>query len=194
MNKQSALLQLHARHAQENTCELKKAAKQAVFGHGNPAAEIVFIGEAPGKKEDETGVPFVGAAGKFLDEMLARASLKREDIYVTNIVKYRPPENRDPSPEEIRACESWLHEELAFIKPKVIATLGRYSLNHFIPDAKISEVHGTAFRRDIPGLGPQVFFALYHPAAALYNGGMRETLIKDFLKVPKLVKQIKKSS
>jgi DNA polymerase len=165
-----------------------------VFGNGNPEADIVFIGEAPGKKEDATGVPFVGAAGKFLDEMLSQAKLKREDIYITNIVKYRPPENRDPSPEEIAACEEWLHAELNFINPKVIVTLGRYSLNHFIPDVKISAVHGTAFRRDIPGVGQRVFFALYHPAAALYNGGMRETLIKDFLKVPKLVKQIKKDS
>ena len=188
------LLALHTKHAEQNTCELKKTATQAVFGSGNPDAEIVFIGEAPGKKEDETGVPFVGAAGKFLDEMLARAGLKREDIYITNIVKYRPPENRDPTPEEISACQNWLHEEISLINPVVIVTLGRYSLNHFIPDVKISEVHGQAFRRNISGLGECIFFALYHPAAALYNGSMRETLIQDFLKVPKLVKQIKKDS
>lgn len=194
MNSAEKLLALHQKHAKENSCELKATATQAVFGHGNPKSDIVFIGEAPGKKEDEQGVPFVGAAGKFLDEMLARAGLRRDNIYITNIVKYRPPENRDPTQEEIDACEAWLHEELSLIKPKVIITLGRYSLNHFIPDVKISEVHGTAFRRDIPGLGKQVFFALYHPAAALYNGGMRETLIKDFLKVPRLIKQIKKSS
>ncbi len=194
MSQAEKLLALHTQYAERNTCELKKTATQAVFGSGNPQAQIVFIGEAPGKKEDETGVPFVGAAGKFLDEMLSQANLKREDIYITNIVKYRPPENRDPTPEEIVACQEWLHEEISTIKPVVIVTLGRYSLNHFIPDVKISEVHGTAFRRNIPGLGECVFFALYHPAAALYNGSMRETLIQDFLKVPKLVKQIQKKS
>lgn len=184
--------ELHRYFDDTSTCSLKKSATQAVFGSGNSNASIVFIGEAPGKNEDLQGVPFVGAAGKFLDEMLAKANLKREDIYITNIVKYRPPENRDPSSEEIKSCESWLHAELNFIKPAVIVTLGRYSLNHFVPDVKISEVHGTAFRREIPRLGERVFFALYHPAAALYNGGMRETLIKDFLKVPKLVDQLVK--
>lgn len=192
MKKFSSLQELHQYFADTCACELKISATQPVFGHGNPNTEIVFIGEAPGKSEDEKGIPFVGAAGKFLDEMLAKANLKRDDIYITNIVKYRPPNNRDPLPAEIAACEEWLHTELNFIKPRVIVTLGRYSLNHFIPDVKISEVHGNAFRRNVPGLGKQVFFALYHPAAALYNGGMRETLIKDFLKVPKLVKQLKK--
>lgn len=192
MEKFKTLLELHQHFDSVSTCALKATATQAVFGNGNDQADIVFIGEAPGKKEDEKGVPFVGAAGKFLDEMLAKANLKREDIYITNIVKYRPPENRDPSPEEIISCEEWLHTELHFIKPKVIVTLGRYSLNHFIPDVKISAVHGQAFRRNIPGLGEQIFFALYHPAAALYNGGMRETLIEDFLKVPKLIKQLEK--
>jgi DNA polymerase len=190
----TSLEELHQHFNALCACSLKQTASRAVFGNGNPEADIVFIGEAPGKKEDATGVPFVGAAGKFLDEMLSQAKLKREDIYITNIVKYRPPDNRDPNPEEIAACEEWLHAELNYINPKVIVTLGRYSLNHFIPDVKISAVHGTAFRRDIPGVGQRVFFALYHPAAALYNGGMRETLIKDFLKVPKLVKQIKKDS
>lgn len=188
----TALEDLHEYFASICDCGLKTTATQPVFGHGNAKADIVFIGEAPGKSEDEQGIPFVGAAGKFLDTMLAQAGLKREDVYITNIVKYRPPNNRDPLPEEIKACEEWLHAELNWIKPKVIITLGRYSLNHFIPDVKISQVHGQAFRRDIPGLGQQVFFALYHPAAALYNGGMRETLVKDFLKVPKLIKQLEK--
>jgi uracil-DNA glycosylase len=188
----ATLEELHTFFEKNNTCELKNIASRAVFGHGNPGADIIFIGEAPGKKEDETGVPFVGAAGKFLDEMLTKAGVKREDIYITNIVKYRPPENRDPSEEEIAACKEWLYAELKMVAPKVIVTLGRYSLNHFLPNVKISEVHGTSFRCDIPGLGEQMFFALYHPAAALYNGGMRETLIKDFLEVPKLVKHLQK--
>lgn len=184
------LAELHQYFEARSTCNLKESAIQAVHGHGNPQASIVFIGEAPGKKEDATGVPFVGASGKFLDEMLAKANLKREDIYITNIVKYRPPENRDPNLEEIKSCEDWLHAELNFIKPKVIVTLGRHSLNHFIPGVKIGEVHGQHFTKNIPGLGEQTFFALYHPAAALYNGGMRETLIIDFLKVPELIKQL----
>ncbi len=181
------LLSLHKKYAQKNFCSLKETATQAVFGFGNHQASIVFIGEAPGKSEDLSGRPFVGASGKFLDEMLASIKLSREDVYITNIVKYRPPENRDPSKEEIKACEAWLHAEIQLIQPKLIVTLGRYALNHFIPDVKIGEAHGQSYARDIPGLGKQTFFALYHPAAALYNGGMRETLLKDFKKIRKLL-------
>jgi DNA polymerase len=192
MNKDQTLLGIQSKHAEENTCTLKATATQAVFGRGNPNAQIMFIGEAPGKSEDLQGMPFIGASGKFLDAMLARANLKRDDIYITNIVKYRPPENRDPTREEIEACQDWLYEEISTIKPKVIVTLGRYALNHFIPNVKIGEVHGQSFQKNIPGLGECTFFALYHPAAALYNGGMRETLIQDFLKVPKLIEQLNK--
>lgn len=192
MEKFKTLQELHQYFDIHSSCDLKKIATQAVYGQGNENATIIFIGEAPGKKEDTLGVPFVGASGKFLDEMLAKAGMKRTDIYITNIVKYRPPENRDPTQKEIEACQDWLHAELNFIKPKVIVTLGRYSLNHFIPDVKIGEAHGQSFTKNIPGLGEQTFFALYHPAAALYNGGMRETLMQDFLKVPKLLKEIKK--
>ena len=181
------LLSLHKKYAQSNTCTLKKLATQAVFGFGNHQASIVFIGEAPGKSEDLSGKPFIGASGKFLDEMLRSIKLSREDVYITNIVKYRPPENRDPSKDEIQACEAWLHAEIQLIQPKLIVTLGRYALNHFIPGVKIGEVHGQSFICDIPGLGKQTFFALYHPAAALYNGGMRETLLKDFQKIRKLL-------
>jgi DNA polymerase len=192
MNKAQTLLGIQTKHAEENTCALKATATQAVFGKGSVDAQIIFIGEAPGKNEDLQGVPFVGASGKFLDEMLARANFKRDDIYITNIVKYRPPENRDPTQQEIKACQSWLHEEIATIRPVVIVTLGRYAFNHFIPDVKIGEVHGQSFTKNIPGIGKQTFFALYHPAAALYNGSMRETLIKDFLKVSNLVEEINK--
>ncbi len=184
-----SLEELHRHYADTNICQLKHSATQAVFGHGNPKADIVFIGEAPGKKEDENGKPFIGASGKFLDEMLAKAGLKREDIYITNIVKYRPPENRDPQKDEIKACEEWLHQEINMVDPKIIVTLGRYSLNHFIPGVKIGEVHGQTFTKNIPELGERTFFALYHPAAALYNGGMRQVLIQDFLKVPQILKQ-----
>ncbi len=182
---------LNARMIIECPCALRETATQAVPGDGSATADIMFIGEAPGKNEDEQGVPFVGAAGKFLAEMLSAIHLKREDIYITNVVKYRPPDNRDPLPEEIDACMPWLHEQIRIIGPKVIVTLGRHAMEHFIPGKKISEVHGQAFRRNFPDIGPQVFFVLYHPAAALYNGGMRETLITDFKKIPKIIEKIR---
>ena len=172
------------------TCDLKETATRAVFGHGNPHAEVVFIGEAPGKKEDETGVPFVGAAGKFLDEMLGSIQMKREDIYITNIVKYRPPNNRDPLPKEKDACKEWLHEELNTIAPKLIVFLGRHSMNHFFPELKISEAHGVLVIKMIPGINTKYFLPLYHPAAALYNGGLREDLLKDFKKIHLVQKEV----
>ena len=193
-------------------CKLHKTATQAVFGNGNPNAEIVFIGEAPGKKEDSTGIPFVGSAGKFLNEMLGTIKLKRENIYITNIVKYRPPNNRDliqrnhaaqrplkrgrwssnraPTTEEKDDCRDWLHEELNLIKPKLIVFLGRHSMNDFFPDLKISEAHGKLITKKINGIKTTNFLPLYHPAAALYNGGMRETFKKDFKKIPAILKKL----
>ncbi len=171
-------------------CELKKTANRAVFGDGNQNATVIFIGEAPGKKEDETGIPFVGAAGKFLGEMLESIGMKREDIYITNIVKYRPPNNRDPEPSEKDACKDWLHEELNAIAPKLIVFLGRHSMNHFFPDLKISQAHGKLVIKNIPGINTKYFLPLYHPAAALYNGGMRDELMKDFKKIPVALKKI----
>jgi DNA polymerase len=190
MDQQQSLDALNSRMSASCTCTLKETATQAVPGEGNPNADIVFIGEAPGKKEDEQGVPFIGAAGKFLSEMLATIHLKREDIYITNIVKYRPPNNRDPLPVEVLACEEWLHEQIKIIQPKVIVTLGRHAMEHFIPGQKISEVHGQAFTRTLPDIGEQVFFVLYHPAAALYNGSLRSTLIADFQKIPALLAEL----
>jgi uracil-DNA glycosylase family 4 len=176
-------------------CELKKTATQAVFGHGNAESEVVFIGEAPGKNEDLKGIPFVGAAGKFFDEMLAGITLKREDIYITNIVKYRPPNNRDPEPSEKEACNEWLISELKIITPKLIVFLGRHSMTRFFPTDKISDVHGKLLIKQIPELNKeQAFLPLYHPAAALYNGSMRETLIKDFNKIPKALKKTKEEN
>jgi uracil-DNA glycosylase family 4 len=177
---------------QENcTCKLRKTATQAVFGNGNAESDIVFIGEAPGKNEDLKGVPFVGAAGKFLEEMLAGIGKKREDIYITNIVKYRPPNNRDPEPEEKEACNDWLINELKIISPKLIVFLGRHSMTRFFPTEKISDLHGKLLIKSVPELKKkQAFLPLYHPAAALYNGGMRETLIKDFNKIPKALEKI----
>ncbi len=192
MDKEKKLAAVNEKWARECSCPLREQATQAVPGDGSAEADILFIGEAPGKNEDLQGRPFVGAAGKFLNEMLASIGLKRENIYITNIVKYRPPENRDPLPEEIAACKQWLHEQIRIIDPKIIVTLGRHAMGHFIPGKKISEAHGHAFRRVFPDIGSRIFFALYHPAAALYNGGMRETLKKDFKKIPKLLETIKK--
>jgi len=172
-------------------CGLFKNAKNPVPGDGNSKAEIVFIGEGPGEKEDLQGKPFVGAAGKFLTEMLEENGYRREDIYIANVVKHRPPANRDPLPEEVEACFSYLKKQIEIINPKVIVFLGRHSLNRFFPDMKISQAHGKAFRKEVEWLGKrQVFFALYHPAAALHNGSMREVLKSDFAKLPKLLEKI----
>lgn len=168
--------------------ELAEQATQLVFGDGNPDAEIVFIGEAPGKNEDLQGKPFVGAAGKFLNEMLETIGLKREDIYITNIVKYRPPNNRDPLPEEKEAFLPYLQAQLEAIQPVIVVTLGRHSLNCFLPDLQIGQVHGQPKRYQ-----GQVYLPLFHPAAALYNGGMRQTLIDDFALIPTIIKKIKET-
>lgn len=166
--------------------ELAETATQLVFGDGNPASELVFIGEAPGKNEDLQGKPFVGAAGKFLNEMLDMIGLKREDIYITNIVKYRPPNNRDPLPLEKETFMPYLKAQLEVIQPILVVTLGRHSLNCFLPDLQISQVHGKPKRYQ--GL---VYLPLFHPAAALYNGALRQTLIDDFALIPAIIKKIK---
>jgi uracil-DNA glycosylase family 4 len=184
--KQQLLDELKARiEAADPTPELRKGAIQLVFGDGSSNAEIVFIGEAPGKNEDEQGKPFVGAAGKFLNEMLEMIGLKREDIYITNIVKYRPPNNRDPLPTEKEAFLPYLQEQLDIIQPKLIVTLGRHSMDVLLPGLKISQVHGQPKRYQ-----GRVFLPLFHPAAALYNGGMRQTLIDDFALIPAIIKKI----
>lgn len=149
------------------------------MGSGNPNADIVFIGEAPGKQEDEQGLPFVGASGKFLNEMLDTIGLNRQDIYITNIVKYRPPNNRDPLPEEKQAFLPFLVRQLEVIDPTLVVTLGRHSMEFFLPKQKISAIHGQVQHVTIDDTSYMVM-PLYHPAAALYNGGMRQTLIEDF--------------
>jgi len=192
MEKSEELKKIHEYWFANCKCELKKTATQPVPGNGNPGSEIVFIGEAPGKKEDELGRPFVGAAGKFLDEMLALISLKRDEIYITNIVKYRPPNNRDPLPEEKSSCRQWLLEELKIIEPSLIIFLGRHAMNNFFPDLQISKAHGKLLIKQFKGISTKYFFPLYHPAAALYDGSMRETLKEDFKKIPKVLKEIEK--
>lgn len=163
-------------------------ATQLVMGDGNPDADIVFIGEAPGKQEDEQGLPFVGASGKFLNEMLAAAGMERSDVYITNIVKYRPPNNRDPAPEEKREFWPYLMRQLEIIKPRIVITLGRHSGAAFIPDLQISRDHGRARHVHFRSISWLVV-PLYHPAAALYNGGMRQTLIDDFIAAKALCDQ-----
>ncbi len=180
----------------DNVCpDLAKTAKNLVMGDGNPDADIVFIGEAPGKNEDEQGLPFVGASGKFLSEMLASIGLERRDIYITNIVKYRPPNNRDPLPEEKKNFLPYLQRQLEVIAPKVVVTLGRHSTNCFLPDLQISKSHGEPKRiklqfKENSDVLEVVILPLYHPAAALYNGGMRQTLLDDFANIPIIIKKI----
>lgn len=193
-DRQQELDTLNTRMAEECECALKATAIQAVPGDGSASAEIVFIGEAPGKNEDEQGRPFVGAAGKFLSEMLESIGLRREDVYITNVVKYRPPGNRDPLPTEVESCWPWLRAQLEVIRPALVVLLGRHAMERFLPGMKISQVHGQAFRRDVPELGTYVFYTLYHPAAALYNGSMRDVLKKDFRRIPKVVEKVKKQS
>lgn len=184
--KQQQLEELKDNILMNNICpELAKQATQLVFGDGNSDADIVFIGEAPGKNEDIQGRPFVGAAGKFLNEMLETIGLKRDDTYITNIVKYRPPNNRDPLPEEKSAFLPYLHKQLEIINPKLIVTLGRHSMDVLLPGLIISQVHGQPKR-----FKNRVFLPLFHPAAALYNGGLRQTLIEDFAKIPLILKKI----
>lgn len=172
-----------------NVCPgLRDQATQLVMGSGSPTADIVFIGEAPGKKEDAEGLPFIGASGRFLDVMLASAGMDRGDVYITNIVKYRPPNNRDPLPAEKSEFLPYLIRQLEVISPKVVITLGRHSMEYFLPKAKIGEVHGEPHVVDFQGKRLLVI-PLFHPAAALYNGSLRQTLIDDFLKVPELIKK-----
>lgn len=186
--KQQALDVLKQKILEDGTClELADQATNLVMGDGNPDADIVFIGEAPGKSEDEQGLPFVGASGKFLNEMLAEAGMVRDDVYITNIVKYRPPNNRDPLPEEKKEFWPYLLKQLQVIEPKVVITLGRHSMEYFLPGMKISQVHGEP-KRIVFGDDHLVIVPLYHPAAALYNGSLRQTLIDDFLRVPVIIK------
>ena len=170
------LKELHEYYAVHNTCGLKELATQPVYEITPPSSGILFIGEAPGKNEDLQGRPFVGSAGKFLDELLKSIGYSREDVYVSNVVKYRPPNNREPQEDEKVACRVWQNAELLFVKPRVIVTLGRHALGRFVPDAGITASHGQSFEHPtgIP------VFAMYHPAAALYNPNLRDVLKKDF--------------
>src|SRR6478735_5772124 len=197
MSKQDELQKIAKEIISGGVCpELAAGATQLVFADGNSEADIVFIGEAPGKNEDLQGKPFVGAAGKFLNEMLETIGMKREDVYITNIVKYRPPNNRDPLPEEKKTFLPYLQSQLEVIAPKVVVTLGRHSTNCFLPDLQISKSHGEPkhvklqLKESDDDVLEVVILPLYHPAAALYNGGMRQTLFDDFAAIPNLIKKL----
>lgn len=166
-------------------CDLAKSRMNVVPGEGNPNAEIMFIGEGPGFHEDQQGRPFVGAAGKFLEELLASIDLKREDVFIANIIKCRPPNNRDPLPQEVEACLPWLKEQIEIIKPRLIVTLGRHSMDQFLPNLKITDVHAQPKRYK-----GQVYLPMYHPAAGLYRGNMRPVIEEDFKKIPQILKKI----
>jgi len=167
-------------------CPLSATRIQAVPGEGDPAAEVLFLGEGPGGQEDKEGRPFVGAAGKVLAEMLEKIGLAREQVFITNVVKCRPPDNRDPLPLEKEACRPYLDEQLALIQPKLIVLLGRHALESMIPGQSISKVHGQAKR-----FKGQVFFPVFHPAATLYRRELKQELERDFLKIPLLLKKLR---
>lgn len=159
------------------SCNLYKGTTQAVPGEGSGVAKVFFIGEGPGFYEDKTGRPFVGRAGQLLEQALKKIGLSREEVFIGNVVKHRPPENRDPLPSEITACNPWLEQQLAIIRPKVIVTLGRYSMNKFLPGSKISYVHGIPKK-----VNGQIILPMYHPAAALRSNSLLKTFEEDFLK------------
>lgn len=169
-----------------NLCGLCEGRTKAVPGDGSYSPEIVFIGEGPGKNEDEQGIPFCGASGRLLDELLTSINLSRQDVFITNVVKCRPPGNRDPLPNEIEICSTtYLDKQLELLNPKLIVTLGRHALSYFIPNLKISAAHGQPKRYK-----GRVYLALYHPAVALYNGSMKETLQQDFQIIPKILRKL----
>jgi uracil-DNA glycosylase family 4 len=182
----SELTELYKDVAVCKRCELYKTATHPVPGEGPENAEILFIGEGPGWNEDQMGRPFVGASGKFLDQMFALIGLKRGEIYIANVVKHRPPNNRDPLPNEISACSYYLDRQIAIIKPKIIVTLGRHSMARYFPNSTISKIHGTYEKRD--GV---VYFAMYHPAAALHQQNLRYEIEQDMLKLPAILKELR---
>ncbi len=168
-------------------CALHHTRKKSVPGEGPATAEIMFIGEGPGFHENEQGRPFVGAAGKFLDQLLAQAGVTRADVWIGNVVKCRPPENRDPLPEELAACNEYLERQIEAINPSIIVTLGRFSMNKFFPGAKISAVHG-----QMKKVGERYVIAMFHPAAALHQAALKPAILADFAKLPELLEQARK--
>jgi len=181
----SELQALHQQIAVCKKCILHKSRVKAVPGVGPERANIMFIGEAPGFHENQQGLPFVGPAGRLLDELLERIGLRRESVFITNVVKCRPPKNRDPQPEEIEARRPYLDQQIELLQPKMVITLGRFSMARYFPNAKISRIHGQP--RKIEGV---IYYPMYHPAAALHQPSLRRTVEEDVLKIPELLAQI----
>jgi len=163
-------------------CELSRSRTNAVPGEGNPQARVMLIGEGPGFYEDKEGKPFVGASGKFLTELLENAGIKRDDVFITNVVKCRPPGNRDPLPDEIQACAPYLERQISLIDPDVIVTLGRFSMSRFFPGERISKIHGKPKE-----VGRRLIVPMYHPAAALHQGALKATIQEDFDRLPRFL-------
>lgn len=181
----SELEPLHAKIRGCTLCKLHRGRTHAVPGEGPADAEVMFIGEGPGFHEDKQGRPFVGAAGQFLEELLASIDLKREQVFITNVVKCRPPANRDPEPDEIDACQPYLDRQMEIIRPKIVVTLGRFSMARYFPNAKISQIHGQAKKMD--GV---IYYPMYHPAAALHQPSLRSTVEEDMRRIPELIANI----
>lgn len=181
----SALSDLYSEIEQCQGCELAKLRARVVPGEGPEKTDLLFIGEAPGWHEDQQGRPFVGPAGQFLEDLLASIGLKRNQVYIANVIKCRPPENRDPLPAEILACSRWLDQQIKLISPKMIITLGRYSMARYFPNQSISKIHGTTQKHD-----NIICYAMYHPAAALHQGNLRKVIEQDMLKIPKILAQV----
>ena len=178
----SLLSDLNQQIANCHKCDIARARTSVVPGEGAEDAAIMFIGEAPGSHEDQQGRPFVGPAGQFLDRLLASIDLSRQQVYIANVIKCRPTGNRDPLPEEITNCQPWLDEQIGIIKPRMIVTLGRYSMSRYFPGKTISKIHGTAQKQD--GI---IYFAMYHPAAALHQQSLKQTIEADMRQIPELL-------
>ena len=170
-------------------CALHYSRKRAVPGEGPADSKIMFIGEGPGFYENEQGRPFVGAAGQFLEELLKKIGLRREQVYITNVVKCRPPGNRDPLPDELASCSDYLERQIEALNPRVIVTLGRYSMARFLPMSKISDIHGQASM-----VHGRMIVAMYHPAAALHQPSLRPALEKDFMRLPEYILQVEQTA
>jgi uracil-DNA glycosylase family 4 len=183
----SALTELYDKIAVCPDCDLSRSRNRTVPGEGPEDAEIMFVGEAPGFYEDQQGRPFVGAAGRFLEELLTSIGLRREQVYIGNVIKCRPPDNRDPLPKEIEACRKWLECQIKLIKPRVVVSLGRFSLAWFSPSDSIGRSHGQARYRD--GI---YYLPMYHPAAALHAANMRRAIEEDFQKLPAVLEEARK--
>lgn len=183
----SALTELYKEIERCQDCELVKYRTRTVPGEGPEKTNLLFIGEAPGWHEDQQGRPFVGPAGQFLEELLASIGLKRDQVYIANVIKCRPYGNRDPLPSEIQACSKWLNRQIELIRPRMIVTLGRYSMARYFPNQSISKVHGKAKKQD-----NIIYYAMYHPAAALHQGSLRKLIEADMLKIPQILAQAEK--